>query len=116
MKTLSLLLLCCISAYGQQSELDSLKEKILKMDAAINTIHLNMVRSHNEFKTGTFLIIGGTALIVAGVLIRKDKDGEVVRESNNALVHIGAGVTTIGTIIQIDSHRWLGRGGRKKRK
>lgn len=45
-KTFSVLFLCSSPAAAQQTELDSLKEKILKMDVAINALHHNMVNAH----------------------------------------------------------------------
>lgn len=99
-----------------QADYDSLKQKVLNMDVAINAIHHNMMHSHKEFKAGTSLIILGTIMTIAGSLILQDKDGTVTRTNKNpTLIYLGTGVVTIGTIIQIDSHKWIGRGGREKR-
>lgn len=100
-----------------QSDYDSLKQKILKMDAAINTIHLNLTKSHKQFKTGTLIMIAGAAMSLVGVQIISKEAGD----SNNNydkphLLYGGLALTTVGTIIQIDSHKWIGRGGRRERK
>jgi hypothetical protein len=83
------------------------------MDAAINTIHFNMVKSQSEFRTGTFLLVAGTALSIAGALIKTDKDSYGVTKNNGAFFFIGTGIATIGTIVQIDSHKWIGRGQKR---
>lgn len=114
-KTFSVLFLCSSPAAAQQTELDSLKEKILKMDVAINALHHNMVNAHKQFRTGTALIISGTVLSVVGFLMTKDTP-ENAAKSPGAFVYIGGGMTLAGGIIQLDSHKWFGRGGRMKKK
>ena len=116
MKRLFLFVLVAIAINCHaQADYDSLKQKVLNMDMAINAIHHNMVHSHKEFKAGTSLIIMGTILTIAGSLILQDRDGTVTKANKNpTLIYLGTGVVTIGTIIQIDSHKWIGRAGREK--
>lgn len=74
-----------------------------------------MVNAHKQFRTGTALIISGTVLSVVGFLMTKDTP-ENAAKSPGAFVYIGGGMTLAGGIIQLDSHKWFGRGGRMKKK
>jgi hypothetical protein len=117
MKAYILPIVILFTAYhiGHAQDLDSLKHKILKMDLAINNIHYNMVRSHKEFQVGTLFIITGAALTTIGTLLIIDEPGDLPNNNKNpALLYAGAGMMTIGTVIQINSHKWIGRAGRKR--
>jgi UDP-N-acetylmuramyl pentapeptide phosphotransferase/UDP-N-acetylglucosamine-1-phosphate transferase len=94
------------SGVFSQTGYDSLKQKILKMDIAINNIHKNMVSSHNEFRAGTIFIVAGI-LISSFVFVQKDTS------SYSTYLYIGAGLTAIGGVLQIDSHKYFWRGGRR---
>lgn len=114
---LMLLILPTISQ-GQDAEL---KDRILKLEENQEQIRLNLTKGHKQFSTGTFFLIGGVATtVLATVLYNKgtrnqnsDEQGKI--RPSPVLLCIGGGMITAGTVIQIDSHKWIGRGGRKKK-
>lgn len=112
----SLLILLIASAFNkelhaQTNDLDSLKEKILRMDVAINNMHNNMVKSHREFKPGVWMMILGSVISTIG-LANNDTPNSVT----NPLIYLGSGMSLGGCILVIDSHKYFGYGGRRSKK
>jgi len=106
-----LFLVFSFQAEAQSSQLpknyDSLVRKVMKIDAAINTMHSNLIKSHEEFKAGTIILIGGIVISVVGTQVKQAQSGQ-------PLVIFGGIVATVGGIIQIDSHKFIGKGARRK--
>lgn len=105
-----LLILIVISANSFGQDLDSLKAKILKMDVAVNNIHFNMQKSHDEFKAGTLIMAVGA--IVTGIWIAGQNTSGL---DEPRLMYAGVSISAIGAVIMIDSHKWIGRGARRKK-
>jgi len=100
---------CC----GQ--DLDSLKQRILTLETNQKNIQLNLAKAHDEFKTGTLFVIAGalTSLIGAATY-----DGSTDGDGNTkppTLIYIGLGCTAVGAYLQIDSHKYIGRAGRRRK-
>lgn len=107
-------LMLAVTLQSHAQDLDSLKQKILKMDIAINAMHYNMTKAHKQFRTGTYMMIAGTVATIIGTMVLSEQaiDGNNNRDQPT-LLYVGAGLMTAGGVIQIDSHKWLGRGGRR---
>lgn len=106
-------------AIGQTTlEYDSLKRKVLKMDEAINNMHMNMVDHQDQFKTGTMISVTGVVVSLLYFVIdtnkKNSKTGDPEAVKQPAFIIFGGALVTVGTAIQIDSHKYLGRGGRRK--
>lgn len=109
MKSILLILIFfTVNSFGQ--DLDSLKAKILKMDVATNNIHFNMQKSHDEFKAGTIIMAVGA--IVTGVWIAGQNTSGL---DEPGIMYTGISISAIGAVLMIDSHKWIGRGARRKK-
>lgn len=103
-----------------QSEYDSLKAKVLKIDVAVNNLHTNMVRYERQHKTGMILSITGALLSTTFAIIETERarkhesvDGGNYQTNHRSLVYIGAGAAVAGFVISFDALKHLKRGGRK---
>lgn len=88
-----------------QSDYDSLKQKIIRMDLAIENIHFNMQESHKEFKTGTMAMIAGILLTSVGSHLYSTGSLETP-----TVTYAGIALTGVGGLLHINSHRFIGRG------
>lgn len=76
---------------------------ILEMRASY--ISANLIKCHNQFKTGSSLFFGG--IVVSGLWLG-------LASNNNGRLYgslAGSGVSLIGGIIMIASHRYIGKAG-----
>jgi hypothetical protein len=110
-KTLILLMLIPVLSFGQ--DLDSLKQRILSIENEQQNIKLHLRAHSSQFSLGTALLVTGAGMLILDALTETEKENP---NSKHTLAYVGAGVLTIGTIIQIDSHKWIGRAGRRKRR
>lgn len=124
MKNLPLLLAILpviISIQAHSQNLDSLTRRILTLEANQKTIQVNLTKAHSKFSTGTMLIVGGVVTTIAAVLLydrglrngNSDEQGRVM--PSPVIMGIGSAMVTVGTAIQIDSHKWIGRAGRRRK-
>lgn len=101
MKTLTIcLLLLSASAQAQT-------------DSTTHQIQLNLDKCHQEYKTGTIMTLVGLLAVAAGIQAESSDMG------GKEFIYAGAAFMTIGTVIHIDSHKWIGRCGKlpaKRRK
>lgn len=108
MVRLLFLLMCLtivIQTSGQAITEDSLKNQILRMDAHIQAIELNLAKSEKKFKQGILIAtVGYTTVIAGGLMLGREQD-----ELGKGLLIAGgiAGVT--GTVIMLDAFKYLGR-------
>lgn len=106
---------------AQDSEVE-LKDRILKLEHSQEQMKVALQQSHKKFSTGTLFIIGGMTTILTSGLIYVKQSGNTDAWDNGKLLHptpvllyIGGGLVTTGAIIQIDSHKWIGRAGRRSK-
>lgn len=76
----------------------------------IQDMQYNLFRSHQEYRTGTVLSLIGLLAVTASIAA---KDAEMPTKE---LTWIGGGMIAVGGIIQIDSHKWIGRAGKLLKK
>lgn len=81
---------------------------------AIMFITNNLHESHSQFKIGTGFFFVGTAGVIIGTVMKPhyDMDNKVKYDGKIAVVAIGGVLQLIGSILWIDSHKWIGRAGR----
>ena len=100
------LLLCSFHAFSQtQSQLDSLKQEILEIQADVEHINMNLEKSKAKFQRGILVAtIGYTLTIAGGLMLGREND-----ELGQVLLVTG-GVTGItGTVLLVDAFKFLGR-------
>ena len=124
MKKVSILIVLVagwLTLSAQDSEVE-LKDRILKLEQSTNDIQISLEKSHKKFSTGTLLIIGGSATLLTSSILYAKQSKEDSKWDNGSLLRpspvmlfIGSGLVTAGTIIQIDSHKWIGRAGRRSK-
>lgn len=87
--------------------LESLKKQILSLRSEQENIKLNLRKHSKQFTMGTVSLITGAGLIFFNSMVERDED---------SIYYIGGGLMTLGTFVHIDSHKWFGRtGGKRKR-
>lgn len=109
MKKTLILLLFPVLSFGQGY--DSLKQRILKLEVEQNELKLNLEKYRDHYYLGTSLMIAGAAISAVAALIQKDNPDQ---RNKYTFSIIGASTFVAGTVIQIDSHKWV-RTGRRKR-
>lgn len=116
-KTLLAFTIICLSHYlGYGQNMDSLTQRIVKLEMDQRNIKMNLTKSHKQYKGGTFLVLGGAIATIAGAATLPSKSD--LNQNNNAqigLMTLGGILTSVGLIIQMDSHKWLGRTGRSRK-
>jgi len=99
MKNLAILLLLCLALSATAQRKDT-----LQMD--IENIKLNLELCHNTYKSGTTLIVAGVFCNAIGIaLISTDTELAVPM----VVFSLGSILSLMGTIKQIDSHKYIGR-------
>lgn len=109
MKYLILLLLVSATVNVNAQNIDSLTQRILKLELNQNHIQLNLAKSHKQFSTGSTLLLIGALATGAYIHSLKSQDEMPI------LLAVGSGMALAGGVIQIDSHKWIGKGGRKRK-
>lgn len=108
-KIFSIILVIATIHCQAQADYDSLKQKILKTDIAINTIHSNIPQSHKGFQVGTIMIIAGVIVTSVGIQVMSNKAINGIH-----MIYGGLALTIAGYDIR-QAHKWIGRGGRKSK-
>lgn len=104
-----------MSAYSQSQDdpkyrraYDSLwRNKIVNLEFEQESIKLNLTKCHNQFRTGTISLVLGVLATTAGVIVNRYDSG-----SGDILYIAGGAASAAGVVIQIDSHKFIGRAGR----
>lgn len=107
---LIVLLIFPMLAKGQAGNYDSLVQRILKLETDNKQIHDNLVRSHGEFRTGTAVFLVGVVVTTASFALA---DSQTVG-LNGTMGMIGTVMMGLGGILQLDSHKYIGRAGTKR--
>lgn len=95
-------------SYGQQGDslrIEDLKQDILKLQADVDNIQINLNHSRKRFKRGILVAtIGYTVTITGGLMLGRKND-----ELGKVLLISGGVVGGVGTVLLIDSFKFLGR-------
>lgn len=76
----------------------------------IQDMQYNLYRSHQEFRSGTIISLLGALAVLASIQA-KNSDMAIPE-----LTYAGAGMITVGTVLHLDSHKWIGRCGKNRNK
>lgn len=107
-------------SFSTHAQIDSTAAKLQQMKAAIIHMRTELDASHREFRTGTIVTLAGFAVSFVGAVLPSSKitsSGGVIPSDNTMrpiLLGVGAGLSIIGTIFMIDSHKHIGRAGKWK--
>jgi hypothetical protein len=108
----SLSVLFHFMSYSQQSptNVEDLKNQVLLLQQDVNNIQLNLATSQKKFKRGILVATIGYSLTITGGLMlgrENDKTGQI-------LLIAGGATGAVGTVLLVDSFKYLGRAGRRK--
>lgn len=108
------------------STFNVLNAKYKDLNNKVENINKNMFLCHKEFKNGTTTLITGTGVTIISLLIFANNPTrqKLVSSTYNiyetkvnafplAMIYVGSLTSLIGVIIQIDSHKHIGRGYNK---
>lgn len=112
MKTPFIILLMAVSSVGYSQNYDSLKRVILEVQQSQYQTDFYLQKAHEQYSSGTLILGIGVATAAIGTVLHISST-----ENNNpakGLMIAGGATTVVGGIIQIDSHKWIGRAGRKR--
>lgn len=88
---------------------EELKKQILELNDRIDQVQLNLVTSEKKFKRGILVAtIGYSLTITGGLMLGRSND-----QLGQVLLVAGGATGTVGTVLMIDSFKYLGRAGRK---
>jgi hypothetical protein len=109
----SLLFFVSIAGYSQQApgDVEDLKRQVLSLQQDVDNIQLNLSISEKKFKRGILVAtIGYTLTITGGLMLGRQND-----QLGQGLLIAGGVTGALGTVLMVDSFKYLGRAGRKKR-
>lgn len=112
MKQLLIILLTAstgISFAQRQSDLDSLKQEILSLKTEVRNLELDMATGEKKFKRGILVATIGYSVTIAGGLMLGRKYDDV----GKVLLITGGTTGIIGTVLMVDSFKYLGRSYRR---
>ncbi|WP_420577460.1 hypothetical protein [Ekhidna sp.] len=106
-----LILTTSITLFAQTpSSYDSLKSRIMMLEADVNEINFNLEQSQRKFQSGILIAtLGYTTTIAGGLMLGREND-----EVGQALLVAGGITGVIGTYKMVNAFRFLT--GRKKGK
>lgn len=108
------LLLLPLLAKAQQSPAteEELKKQILELNERMDQVQLNLVTSEKKFKRGILVAtIGYSLTITGGLMLGRSND-----QLGQVLLVAGGATGAVGTVLMIDSFKYLGRAGRREKK
>lgn len=106
---------------GNDSIISIISNEYNTLNKKIENINSNMQLCHQEYRSGTSCIIIGLITTVVGSIVFIEqptvKASNQIRPTTNVVpLFIGCAgfvLTTVGGILQIDSHKYIGRGYKK---
>lgn len=93
----------------QQADLDSLKQEILSLKTEVRNLELDMATGEKKFKRGILIATIGYSVTIAGGLMLGRKYDDV----GKVLLVTGGATGIVGTVLMVDSFKYLGRSYRR---
>lgn len=109
---IGLLISFSLQSYAQQAptSVEDLKAQVLSLRQDVNNIQLNLTTAEKKFKRGILVAtIGYTVTITGGLLLGRQND-----QLGQVLLVAGGATGAVGTVLLVDSFKYMGRAGRKK--
>ncbi len=97
---------------GQQAPAtaDDLKQQVLDLNERMDQVQINLVTSEKKFKRGILVAtIGYSLTITGGLMLGRSND-----QLGQALLITGGVTGAVGTVLMVDSFKYLGRAGRRR--
>ena len=108
-----LLVVSASTSFGQQqTSLDSLKREILSLKTEVRNLELDMAIGENKFKRGILVATIGYSVTIAGGLML----GRKYDDAGKVLLIAGGVTGIVGTVLLVDSFKYLGRPHRRNLK
>ncbi len=106
------LMLTPFFAIGQQKPMseEEMKQQILLLQTDVTNIQLNLAKSEKTFKRGMAVATLGYAVTIAGGLMLGRKNDQL----GQGLLIAGGATGAVGTVLLVDSFKYLGRAGKRK--
>ncbi len=90
---------------------EELKKQILELNERIDQVQVNLVTSEKKFKRGILVAtIGYTLTITGGLMLGRSND-----QLGQVLLVTGGATGAVGTVLMLDSFKYLGRAGKRKK-
>lgn len=107
------------SVLGMSQNLDSLKQRILKLEIEQKSDNLRMENFTRQYSMGTWIIIAGTATTLVNWIVqdRQNNDNHFPHkiETRKQIGFVLGGAMIVGgTACQINAHRFLKRKNKKQ--
>lgn len=111
---LCIIFLLPFSSYAQQNPKpyseEELKKQVLALNERMDQVQLNLATSEKKFKRGILVAtIGYSLTITGGLMLGRSND-----QLGQVLLVTGGATGAVGTVLMIDSFKYLGRAGKKK--
>ena len=94
----------------QTNDVEELKMQVLALQTNLDHVQLNLKQADNKFKRGILISTIGYSLTITGGLMLGRKDDQL----GQTLLVIGGTTGVVGTVLMIESFKYLGRAGKKK--
>lgn len=90
---------------------EELKKQILELNERVDQVQVNLVTSEKKFKRGILVAtIGYTLTITGGLMLGRSND-----QLGQVLLVTGGATGAVGTVLMLDSFKYLGRAGKRKK-
>lgn len=92
------------------ASVEELKQQVLTLNARMDQVQLNLATSEKKFKRGILVAtIGYSLTITGGLMLGRSND-----RWGQALLITGGATGAVGTVLMVDSFKYLGRAGKRK--
>lgn len=89
---------------------EDLKKQVLELNQRVTQVQLNLETSERKFKRGIMVAtIGYSLTITGGLMLGRSND-----QLGQVLLITGGATGAIGTVLMIDSFKYLGRAGKRQ--
>ena len=113
MKILVIIVAVFVTSFARAQTVDgvdSLKAEILKVRNDLQLVKLNLAESERKFKRGILVAtVGYTVTVTGGLMLGRKQD-----ELGKVLLVAGGATGVVGTVLMLDSFKYLGRAGRSR--
>jgi hypothetical protein len=108
-----LVVLASSNIWAQQAPVESeeIKKQILELNERLDQVQTNLTTAEKKFKRGIGVAtLGYTLTITGGLMLGRSND-----KLGQALLVTGGATGAVGTVLLIDSFKYLGRAGKRKK-
>lgn len=100
----------CTSGQNQEADAEALKKEILSLREDVDRVQINLALSEKKFRRGIVVATIGYSVTIAGGLMLGRKQDDL----GKALLVAGGATGMVGTVLMVDSFKYLGRAGKRR--